>query len=200
MTDSLFGFIVFWGVWLFVPMLIDGVTAVAYFFGAFRARKRGEPAPVTEFPLVSLIIPVYNGAKVIPQCIEAVRRQTYPHRSIEVLVVDNQSTDETRQVIIEEQSKPFGGRILWLSLPYRGKPGALNAGMHRVNGEIICNIDADTILHKNAVLEMVRAFQEDPKLAAATGSIEVTPADRDPSAAPGERYTRPAPSWERPSS
>jgi putative glycosyltransferase (exosortase G-associated) len=184
MTDSLVGFVIFWGVWLFVPMLVDGVTAAAYFVGALRARGdshiKGSAEPLQSYPLVSIIIPVYNGAKVIPACVEAVRRQSYPHRQIEVLIVDNQSTDETRQVVLSEQSKPFAGRIQWISLPYRGKPGALNAGIYRVNGDIIANIDADTILHKDALLEMVRAFEQEPKLAAATGAIEVWPADLDP--------------------
>ena len=38
MTDELIGFVLFWGVWLFVPMLIDGTTAVAYFIGGWRSR------------------------------------------------------------------------------------------------------------------------------------------------------------------
>ena len=39
-TDAILGFVLFWGVWLFVPLLIDGTTAVAYFIGALRSRKR----------------------------------------------------------------------------------------------------------------------------------------------------------------
>ncbi len=184
MTDHLLGFVLFWGVWLFVPMLIDGLTALAYLFGALRSRParrlHGEGAVLKDYPLVSLIIPAHNAARVLPLCLESVRRQTYPHRQIEVLVIDNQSTDATLQVAVDQQARRFSGMMQWISLPYRGKPGALNAGIHRVRGEIIINIDADTILDKDALLEMVRAFRQDPQLAAATGAIEVLPSNVDP--------------------
>jgi len=178
-TDNLLGFVLFWGVWLFVPMLIDGVTAVAYFVGAYRsrpgARPRHEEAELTYYPMVSIVVPVHNGEQVLASCMEAVRNQSYPHDRIEVLVVDNVSTDRTRDVFFEEQQKPFSGVCHWISLPYKGKPGALNAGIHRTRGDVICNIDADAVLHKDAILAVVRAFELDPRLAAATGAIEVLP-------------------------
>ena len=179
MTDQFIGFVLFWGVWLFVPMLIDGVTAVAYFIGAFRsrpgARPQHEEAELTHYPMVSLIIPVYNGAEVLGQCMESIRKQSYPHDRMEVLVVDNMSNDGTSEVFFREQEQPFGGAFHWMSLPYQGKPGALNAGIHRVRGDIVCNIDADTILADDAILAMIRGFERDPELAAATGAIEVLP-------------------------
>ncbi|MEX0762941.1 MAG: glycosyltransferase [Dehalococcoidia bacterium] len=184
MTDQVLGFVLFWGVWLFVPMLIDGVTAVAYFIGAYRSRhdvlSTGKSARIKNPPLVSIIIPAHNAAGVISHCLESIRRQTYDQEKIEILVVDNKSADHTRRVLSTEQSKPFGGVMNWITLPYRGKSGALNAGIHRVSGDIICNIDADTVLDKDAILEMVRAFDEDPKVAAVTGAIEVLPAYIDP--------------------
>ncbi|NQU96553.1 MAG: glycosyltransferase [Chloroflexi bacterium] len=179
MTDNFIGFVLFWGVWLFVPMLIDGVTAAAYFIGAFRsrpgARPRHEEAELTYYPIVSIVIPVHNGADVLASCLESIRNQSYPHDRIEVLVVDNVSTDTTREIFFEEQQKPFSGLCHWISLPYKGKPGALNAGIHRVRGDVICNIDADTVLDKDAILAMVRGFELDPMLAAATGVVEVLP-------------------------
>jgi putative glycosyltransferase (exosortase G-associated) len=183
MTDSLLGFAVFWGVWLFVPMLIDGLTALTYFAGAWRARARlrqQKQTPSGRLPSISIIIPAHNAARYLPHCLESIRRQTYPHKLIEVLIVDNQSSDETVQVAASQQEKEFAGAVQWISLPYRGKPGALNAGIHRVHGELICNIDADTVLHPDALSEMANAFRKDEKIAAATGAIEVLPADADP--------------------
>jgi putative glycosyltransferase (exosortase G-associated) len=180
MTDDLIGFVVFWGVWLLVPMMIDGVTAVAYFIGAFRARRlasRRRRRRLEYFPSVSIIVPVHNGGEVVRKCLDSIRAQTYPHQLIEVLFVDNESTDQTLAVLMEEQGRPFGGRIEFISLPYRGKVGALNAGIHRVQGEIICNVDADTVLHPDAVVEMVFELESDPELAAATGAIEIMPVD-----------------------
>ena len=94
MTDELLGFVLFWGVWLFVPMLIDGTTAVAYFIGGIRARPstRAEDRnkPLERTPLVSILIPAHNASKVLPYCLDSLRKQSYPHRSIEVLIIDNQ--------------------------------------------------------------------------------------------------------------
>ncbi|MCZ6539818.1 MAG: glycosyltransferase family 2 protein [Chloroflexi bacterium] len=184
MTDELVGFVLFWGVWLFVPMLIDGTTAVAYFIGGFRARpatRAGDRrVPLERYPLVSILIPAFNASKVLPYCLESLRRQTYPHREMEVLVIDNRSDDDTRAVISGQQAISFAGSLSLISLPYKGKPGALNAGIHRVSGEIIINIDADTVLDPEAILEMVRAFESDPSVAGATGSIEVLPSNVDP--------------------
>ncbi len=184
MTDQLVGFALFWGVWMVVPLLIDGVTAIAYFGAAIRARAGREPVgparPLKNFPLISIIIPSYNGAADLPVCLKAIREQTYPNEQIEVLVIDNRSTDDTRSVMAREQERPFAGSINFTSLPYKGKAGALNAGIHHSRGDLILNVDADTALDKNALYEMARAFEEDRELAAATGSVEVLPPDRDP--------------------
>ena len=78
MTDQLVGFILFWGVWLFVPMLIDGTTAVAYFIGGFSARPstRSEASkkPLDSYPRVSILIPGYNGSHVLPDCLQSLRK------------------------------------------------------------------------------------------------------------------------------
>ncbi len=184
MTDQLVGFALFWGVWMVVPLIIDGATAFAYLYAAVRVGiKRiplGRRGPLKNFPLISIIVPAYNGADVLPVCLKAIREQTYPGSSIEVLVVDNQSTDDTRAVIAREQEEPFEGSINLISLPYKGKAGALNAGIHHSRGDLIINVDADTALANDALTEMARAFEDDDKLAAATGAVEVLPPDIDP--------------------
>lgn len=180
MNSQLVGFALFWGVWLVVPMLIDGVTAVVYFVGAFKARrriKRQRAMELSHFPLVSIIVPVHDGAPVVRECLRSIRSQTYPHRRIEVIAVNNLSADGTLQVLKEEQEAPFDGSFMLIDLPFKGKVGALNAGIHVASGEIICNVDADTLLDSEAIYEIVRALEMDPNLAAATGAIEIIPVD-----------------------
>ncbi len=184
MTDQLVGFALFWGVWMVVPLIIDGVTAIAYLSAGIRAGigrvAIADRPPLKRFPLVTIIVPVYNGAGVLPGCLKSIREQTYPAKSVEVLVVDNMSTDETRAVMAREQELPFAGVMNLISLPYKGKAGALNAGIHEAHGELILNVDADTALATDALVEMVRAFQDDESLAAATGAVEVMRPDVDP--------------------
>ena len=117
---------------------------------------------------------------MLPVCLKSIREQSYPHSQIEVLIVDNRSTDDTRAVVGREQERSFAGNINFISLPYKGKAGALNAGIHHSRGDLILNVDADTALDRDALMEVAFAFDEDKRLAAATGSVEVLPLDRDP--------------------
>ena len=179
MTSTLLGFFLFWGIWLFVPLLIDGSTAISYLIGAWRYEKshRGlrRQYELESFPTIAIVIPVHNGEEYLASCLESMRRQTYPHDKIHVVVVDNQSTDRTREVFEEEMSRPFEGHMDLVSLSFKGKAWALNAGIHMSNTDYVCNVDSDTILADDAIYNLVRAFVHDPKLAAATGTVEVIP-------------------------
>jgi len=183
MTGNLIGFFVFWGIWLLVPLLIDGITAISYFIGAWKyerghLRKRAA-FQLEEFPSVAVIVPVLNGESYLANCMESLRSQTYPQDKLRVVVVDNQSTDGTREVFQAEQAKPFDGQMDLISLAFRGKAWALNAGIYMADAEFVCNVDSDTLLREDAIYNMVRAFVMDPKLAAATGTVEVKTPERD---------------------
>lgn len=177
MTDTLITFSLFWGIWLLVPMLIDGSTAVAYLIGAWKVKRqqmrKRRQIKLEHYPLVTIIIPVHNGAPYLKKCIASLRGQSYPHDKLEVFVVDNLSNDQTFNVFKEEQAQPFEGSLQWVSVPQRGKSYALNAGIHMSRGEYVSNIDCDVVLHPDAILNMVKAFVADHDLGAATGSVEV---------------------------
>jgi biofilm PGA synthesis N-glycosyltransferase PgaC len=181
-TSTLIGFFVFWGIWLFVPLLIDGTTAISYFIGAWRyerthRRRRQQAAIEPPYPTVTIIVPVYNGESYLASCLESIKQQTYPHDELHVIVVDNLSTDRTREVFEESASSGFGGRMELVSLSFRGKAWALNAGIYMSGSDYVCNVDSDTTLKEDAIYNMVRAFEDDPGLAAATGTIEVLPVE-----------------------
>ncbi|MBI2939509.1 MAG: glycosyltransferase [Chloroflexi bacterium] len=181
MTDHLFSFGVFWGIWLLVPMLIDGTTALVYLIGAGVSRlqrSRRRPERDAEPRQVSIVIPVYNGADTLPACLAAIRRQRYPASLIEVIVVDNGSTDQTAEVFRQERRKPFGGALQWLATTARGKPWALNAGFYTAQGQYLANIDVDVVLHPDAIRNAVAALEQDSRVGALTAAIEVLPLER----------------------
>jgi biofilm PGA synthesis N-glycosyltransferase PgaC len=183
MTDALYSFLLFWAIWLLVPIAIDGTTAIAYFIGVWRSERykirQRLGLELDFYPMVTIIIPVHNGAPYLQKCIESIRNQSYPHEKIEVFVIDNLSNDGTFQVFAEEQLKPFGGILNWISVPQKGKAYALNAGVHIGRGEYVANIDCDAVLDKDAVFNMIKAFVADEELAAATGSVEILPRKND---------------------
>jgi biofilm PGA synthesis N-glycosyltransferase PgaC len=180
MTNTLFSFLLFWAIWLLVPLFIDGSTAAAYLWGAWKTRgvaRRRNAFEMDDYPMVTVIIPVYNGQNTLGQCLASLRAQTYPRDRLDVLVVDNQSTDSSFAVFREAQATWSGGGLNWMSVGQKGKAYALNAGIHVSMGSFVANIDCDVVLHPDAILNMMKAFAADKDLAAATGSVEILPGE-----------------------
>lgn len=90
-----------------------------------------------ESPLVSVIVPVRNGAGHVAGCLEALANQTYPRERFEVIVVDNGSRDATREVVA-------GHPVQLLEETSRSSPyPARNRGLDHARGEVIAFTDAD---------------------------------------------------------
>jgi cellulose synthase/poly-beta-1,6-N-acetylglucosamine synthase-like glycosyltransferase len=112
----------------------------------------------TVYPLVSVIIPVKNEEKNIGKVVEDIAEQTYPSDKIEVLIVDDHSTDETVSIVKS------------LSLQYRflkifetpdlvgGKKKALWHGLQSAKGEFIITTDGDCSFPKTWILSMVKYY------------------------------------------
>jgi teichuronic acid biosynthesis glycosyltransferase TuaG len=90
-------------------------------------------------PLISVIIPAYNAADFLPFSIGSVINQTY--KNIEIIVVDDQSTDQTKYIIESLQSKYSCIKYIWQENGKQGK--ARNNGINKANGEFIAFLDAD---------------------------------------------------------
>ena len=92
----------------------------------------------TENPLVSVIVPVYNGTDALRRAIASVLRQTY--RNFELIIVDDCSTDDIASVVKSFQDD----RIIYLRhVQNKGAAGARNTGMCQARGEILAFLDSD---------------------------------------------------------
>ena len=184
-TDSWLPAVGFWGVWLIVPIVVDGFTAVRYLVAVIMGRAKRLPirpvvaAPNGKWPRVTVLIPVYNSEGNLAACIQSVKRQSYPQELIEILAIDNGSKDQSFRVFCEQQQEEFRGSIHWLSTFHQGKPWALNTGIHYATGEYIINIYSDVTIHADAICNMVAAFEHDPDMIAGTGSVEIEPVASD---------------------
>ncbi len=116
---------------------------------------------ISNQPTVSIVIPAYNEAEYLRDCLESIKTQVVPPD--EVIVVDNNSTDQTAAIA---RSYPF---VRLLQEPRQGTVYARNAGFNAANSEIIGRIDADTHLSPTWVLEVREAFSRCPQAAALTG-------------------------------
>ncbi|MBS7656127.1 glycosyltransferase family 2 protein [Candidatus Bathyarchaeota archaeon] len=120
-------------------------------------------------PLVSVIIPAHNEEKVIGRLIETLLEQTY--KKMEIIVVNDGSTDSTKQVLIPYLKK---GKIKLVDIPPPniGKFGALNAGIAVSEGSIIVVADADGLFERNTIANLVAPF-ENPYVASVAGNVKV---------------------------
>jgi glycosyltransferase involved in cell wall biosynthesis len=123
-------------------------------------------------PLVSVIIPCYNHARFLREAIESVLNQTYRH--FEVIVVDDGSTDDTRQV-----ASGYDG-VRLISQDNRGLSAARNAGLRASGGSYKVFLDADDRLLPNALETGVEALGAHPECAFVFGRCLLVAADGSP--------------------
>ncbi len=110
-----------------------------------------------ETPLVSVVIPNWNGAHHLPTCLDALRAQTYPR--LEIIVADNASSDGSRALLAERYPE-----VRLVALPdNRGFTGACNAGMRAAGGSIIVLLNNDTEADPDWLSEVVAAFERHPE-------------------------------------
>lgn len=135
------------------------------YFVAARLKKQKVTAVHDDFPTVTLVIPCFNEASLIQAKIENVKFLDYPRDCFHVIFVDGGSTDSTVQVI-ETGIKDSPWMNLLVS-PRKGKIRQLNFALSHSRGEIIINSDADGILERDAVINIVREFMNDNQVGVA---------------------------------
>ncbi|HIK05672.1 MAG TPA: glycosyltransferase [Trichormus sp. M33_DOE_039] len=104
---------------------------------------------------VSVIISNYNYARYLPRTIDSVLAQTYP--DIEIIVVDDGSKDDSRDVITQLQTKA-PDKIKAIFQVNQGQGGAFNAGFTAATGDIIAFLDADDVWKPEKVQRIVEVF------------------------------------------
>jgi len=97
---------------------------------------------LTRHPFVSIIIPVYNDENGIRDTLLALFKQNYPGERFEIIIIDNNSTDDTHKIILEI-ALGFKGNIVFEKEKKSGSYAARNKGLEVSKGEIIAFIDSD---------------------------------------------------------
>jgi glycosyltransferase involved in cell wall biosynthesis len=128
--------------------------------------------------VVSIVIPNHNYARFLPAAIDSALAQTYS--PVEVIVVDDGSTDDSRAVI-----ESYGSRITPIMKPNAGHGSALNAGYAASRGEIVIFLDADDELTPDAVEQVIDSWH--PGVAKAQFQLEMVDENGKPL---GERVPR----------
>jgi glycosyltransferase involved in cell wall biosynthesis len=110
-------------------------------------------------PLVSILVPTYNAAAYLPELSRSILAQSYPH--FEVLILDDGSTDATKEVLLPFQKDPRFQLLSWQ--PNRGVNAATTALLARMKGEYWCNPGADDVLLPDFLLKRVERLRTNPQ-------------------------------------
>ena len=155
----------------FYPIFMSVIWMVGAGIFYWRYERGETPEPVlSEYPMVSVLIPGRNEEESIRETVEGVLAQTYPQ--LEVIVINDASTDRTLEIIQDLAERHE--RVRYLSLRENmGKAYALNYAFFMSRGEILVCIDADCILDPKAITWMVSHFIQNPRVGAVTGNPRV---------------------------
>ncbi len=146
--------------WIFGIYTALFIIILLYTFVLYRLQKAWESlsTPKTPHPLlhtitVSVIVPVRNEAHQVAKLLDSLAQQTHP--KFEVIVIDDHSTDSTRQVV---ESHPLPCKKVALPNHLQGKKQAITHGIVQANGNFILTTDADCTVDKQWISSMLNVY------------------------------------------
>lgn len=109
-------------------------------------------------PLISVLVDTYNQERFIEECLVSVLEQDFPSADMEILAVDDGSTDHTPGIVHK-----FAPRVKYLRKPNGGQASAFNAGLAEARGELVAFLDGDDWWRKNKLAAVASAFARWPE-------------------------------------
>lgn len=129
-------------------------------------------ASMEDAPRLTVVIPAYNEGAMVEETIASVASALYPPERLEIIAVDDGSTDDTWRYMRRAAGR-FPGRVITIRLEKnRGKRGALAEAFRRASGEVVVTIDSDSVIESGTLLAMAGPFR-DPRIGAVAGKVAV---------------------------
>lgn len=133
-------------------------------------------------PFVTALIDTYNQEKFIEEAVSSVLQQDFPASELEILVVDDGSTDRTPEIVAK-----FAPRVRLLRKPNGGQASAFNAGIAEARGSIVAFLDGDDWWVPSKISAMAKVFAAEPSVGlVGHGTIQVYPDGRREAELPRE--------------
>jgi hypothetical protein len=110
-------------------------------------------------PSMTVVIDTYNHERFIAAAIQSVLEQDFPHEQMEILVVDDGSTDGTPEIV-----RKFEPHVRLLRKQNGGQASAINFGIQQASGEIIAFLDGDDLWLPNKLSRVIQEFEKDPRV------------------------------------
>ena len=164
--------------WYHPLMNLYSLTVTAYLLSRFLiAFFYSPPVSAGYSPAVSIVIPVKNDERIIGRAIEQCFLSNYPKDKLEVIVVNDGSTDKTMEEI--ERSKLRYPELAVIDFKInKGKRQAMAEGARAARGEILVYIDSDSLIGRDSLKHIVQGFSQ-PKVGAVSGHANVLNGDEN---------------------
>jgi cellulose synthase/poly-beta-1,6-N-acetylglucosamine synthase-like glycosyltransferase len=156
---------------LFIALFFEAFVLVTFLSADARTARNRPPARRGErgLPAVAIIVPCWNEAETVGATADSLLALEYPPEKLEVILVDNGSTDATPAVLARYAAHP---QVTVLREERRGKHQAVNAGIAATRADIVGCLDADSFVDPSALLAMVPCFKN-PAIGATTAGMSV---------------------------
>lgn len=128
--------------------------------------------------MISVVIPTYNGLEMLRKSLPTWFEQTLPKEEYEIIVVDNRSTDDTRQYV--ESLLPKQKNLIYLYEPKSGATNARHAGAHRAKGEYLVFADNDGLFNTRCLDSILEVYRDNKDCEAVACKIEIQWDDVEP--------------------
>lgn len=177
--NSFFNSILFWSAWIIIPVIMEIIPALGSVWVLFKKKRTHKEYEMPKFaPEISIIIPVYNSADTLEECLKSIYDSTYPNEAMRIYLVNNEGTDDSFKVFADCQKKYPELLIQWMNAK-QGKSKALNLALFNSEGKYIIHIDSDGLLEPHALTNMVKRFEAEEDLQCVTGAILTDPKQID---------------------
>ncbi len=167
---SLYAIIAIWGL-----MFLNIFLSIGGFIYMVKVGKTSGRIPLEEYPMVSVMVPAHNESIVIRKTVEALLAFDYPKDRYEIIVINDNSTDNTAEVLAELQARNPDRKLIAINTDNvvggKGKSNALNVALSVATGSIIAIYDADNTPAPDALIILVENLMTDDKLGAVIGKF-----------------------------
>lgn len=169
MLVNMNGLVLVWNLLL----VFEIVLFASYTFIMYAYSRKEEGLPLNNNVLtITLVIPMYNEEKVIAEKIENTSRLTYPEDKLDIILVDDYSTDSSEDVASKAINENSLKATVVKNEGGKGKARGLNWIFSKITTDITVITDADALLKEDALLQIAKNFA-DPEIGGATGKIVI---------------------------
>lgn len=167
---ALYSIFAIWGL-----MFVNIFLSIGGYIYILRTNRTDGRIPLKEYPMVTIMVPAHNEAIVLKKTMEALLKFDYPGDKYEIIVINDNSSDNSKEVLKEVQMENPDHKIVVINTDNivggKGKSNALNIALSIAEGSVIAVYDADNTPEKQALKILVENLMANEKLGAVIGKF-----------------------------